>query len=287
MPPTSDASILLTACKNLMQEASVKGTNKAAFITAIDTAITGLTDGSITSPTDARMAAVWNFGNTRELTCSPCQAAKNWMLTKDEIKNDANFKCYYFEKPDGSPGKCDPKDTTKYCVDANGNEDVSADVTTCTDFKWRGDCMKEYTNEKGLKKFKATLKSETCDFATFATWYKDVEDRIKNAADRMDAEIAVVAPRIERDLRAAVNDNVIERMYAIVDGMKCGFMAETFGQLLDGMCRKMVPGVGSIGQAYTALGFFLFIVLAALNYTIWRYVGDNIIEQNAAQDETE
>lgn len=275
---TSDAGKILAACKEVMNQ--VQGTG--AFVTKIETALAYLAAGGA-DPNSASLSAVWNFnsdGTNVQETCHPCQAAKNWMMMKNKVRDEATFKCYYFEDPDNAALTCDPKDTMKVC--ANPGEDIS----TC-EFKWENDCTKAKLNEKGVMKFSAKLKAVDCTFAQFQQWYTDTAARIEGAADRMDAEVAAIKPKIVGSLKSAVQTNMIDPLFGIVDGMKCKFMGESFDKFLDGMCRKTVPGIGAIGQAYVALGVFLCLVIITLNYTIWRYVGDNIIEQNAAADETE
>lgn len=93
------------------------------------------------------------------------------------------------------------------------------------------------------------------------------------AFERLDKVTPLVLRGIATDMRQLVEENVIDKIVWIADGVTCGFMGATFFTFVDGMCFRGVWGFSAIAASYVACAV-LTLFLVILLYLVWRFALD-------------
>lgn len=175
-----------------------------------------------------------------------CVAGNQYMLLKQRFYEITNFRCDIFENDDGTD--CDVKD-----MELVGGT-------------WNGDCLRSDGN--------MLVKQKTCDLLNFKEYIEDYDTRIDLAFERLDAAVTEVKDTIDEDLRNLVNSAVVTPIEKVANGVTCGFLGESFSNLVEGLCFRSVYGLRIIGWSWVAAGG-IAVLFTMLMYGVWRRAVDN------------
>eukprot|EP00913_Durusdinium_trenchii_P032495 g30421.t2 len=173
-----------------------------------------------------------------------CTAAKSYMEIKQALRTEVTFKCKAFRGSDGS--KC----TIENMFEVSGI--------------YQNDCFVNGT----LETMEYNCNLEDCvvflpllDFATLVTSFSK---QLNRSVQRLDEVTAT----------ALVEENLLQPIEHVVEGVTCGFMATMYQDFVDGMCFRGVWGFTAIVASYVASAV-LTIFLVILVYFIWRFALDS------------
>eukprot|EP00933_Yihiella_yeosuensis_P038531 TRINITY_DN32462_c2_g1_i1.p1 TRINITY_DN32462_c2_g1~~TRINITY_DN32462_c2_g1_i1.p1 ORF type:complete len:190 (-),score=28.81 TRINITY_DN32462_c2_g1_i1:85-654(-) len=168
------------------------------------------------------------------------------MLLKHKLRSQQIFKCRKFYKGNA------------YC-DISNMAETSSGV-------YSNDCFKS----------DGTLEAReySCDLNEFTTLVKSFSGALNKVFDRLDKATASSQTKISVDMKKVVDDNVVNKITAVADGLTCGFLGTGYRGVIDGMCFMGVTGFATVGQCYVAVGC-LVLFLIILMYIVWRISVDN------------
>lgn len=174
-----------------------------------------------------------------------CTAAKSYMEIKQALRTEVTFKCKAFRGSDGS--KC----TIENMFEVSGI--------------YQNDCFVNGTLE---------TMEYNCNLEDFATLVTSFSKQLNRSVQRLDEVTATVLASIATDMKALVEENLLQPIEHVVEGVTCGFMATMYQDFVDGMCFRGVWGFTAIVASYVASAV-LTIFLVILVYFIWRFALDS------------
>jgi len=197
-----------------------------------------------------------NFGNgnqdppiqagrcAQEVTCptsgankDACEEANTLMSLRARLENAMTFKCKTFTK---AGVYCDTKDTL--------------------------DCLTDG---------QTTSETFDCDLATFTQMVNDFDTRLTNVFGHLDTITEEFMPKIQGQLQDIVNEELMDPITAVADGLTCGFLKTRYAQTIDGMCYGMVIGLKGLADAYVLCAIMALLLIFVI-YVVWRIVNDNV-----------
>lgn len=102
----------------------------------------------------------------------------------------------------------------------------------------------------------------------------------------LDAKTGSLQSRISEDLRDLVDEQVMGPITTVANGMTCGFLADTYQGVLDGLCYGGVWGFQAMSASYVACGV-LTMLLVALTFIVWRISYDNVLMNSGSELDSE
>lgn len=182
-------------------------------------------------------------------------AANSIMKTKRDLRESNLYKCNLFRTEVGQT--CDPKDfktTGKSCVrkDADG-------------------------------KLKMVTKEIKCTYPEFVQYVKDFKKRIEVATEELEVQSNALVPTISLGLKDLVNEELLDKMFVLVDNVNCKFIGNAYWGMVDALCHQAARGMSEMSTAFAVMGG-LVLGLVILMYITYRRVVDNIeISRNQVQ----
>jgi len=175
-----------------------------------------------------------------------CEAASIIVKTKATLMDSstASFRCDVFDCP-----------TDVWAADADG---VAIDWSTCMD-----DSTYAYTR-----------KTTTCTLAEFEEYLKEFDTRIDVAFKTLDSFTADMKSSINDDLRDLIDDNIIDEVTDMLEGLECNFLGQYYREIIYGLCYEGVGGVAYIGFLWVIIGALMCALIIA-TYALWRRSVDN------------
>jgi len=172
-----------------------------------------------------------------------CWASTTVMETKEQLV----FRCDKFA--DSLGGECDV-----WASDANG---VAIDYSACmgTDNTY-------------------TRMEDTCTIAQFEEYLAKFDERIDVAFKTLDNITNAIRTTINDDLRALLDDQVLDEVTDILDGLSCNFLGEYYKNIIWGACYEGVGGISYLGFLYVIMGAIMCL-LTIVTYALWRRSIDN------------
>lgn len=181
-------------------------------------------------------------------------AANSIMKMKRDLRQSSKYRCDLFKGPGGFP--CDPKDfkkTGERCVLKEGDD------------------------------LKMETKKITCTYPEFVQYVKDFRKRIDVATKEVQEQSNKMLPTIGQNLKRHVNEELLDEMFLLVDGVNCRFIGDAYWGLVDALCHQAARGMSEMSTAFAVMGGFV-LALVILMYITFRRVVDNInISKNAVQ----
>ncbi|CAK0867962.1 unnamed protein product [Prorocentrum cordatum] len=176
-----------------------------------------------------------------------CQATSFIIETKEGLRSDAVFRCDVFQ--DASGTVCD--------VWAAGTGGIATDYETCM----------------GSDSTYSRLQTP-CTLAEFGAYLAEFNERINVAFTTLDDTTGSMTTEIDVGLRDLLDENVVDEVTEILDGMGCNFLAEYYQSVVWGACYEGVGALAYLGFLYVIVGA-LMCVLIIVTYAMWRRSLDN------------
>lgn len=173
-------------------------------------------------------------------------AMNSIILIKRDLRRSKRYKCNLFTDP--SNQACDPKE-----------------------FKMTGkDCVQTDANDKLFTKSKEI----SCSYSEFMQYVKDFKDRIDVATKEVEKQSIALRLAISIRLKQHVNEELLDDMFKMVDGVNCRFVGDAYWSMVDGLCYQAVRGFAELSIAFSVVGG-LVLCLVTLMYITYRRAVDN------------
>mmetsp|Transcript_78480 Transcript_78480/g.163043 ORF Transcript_78480/g.163043 Transcript_78480/m.163043 type:complete len:844 (+) Transcript_78480:81-2612(+) len=215
------------------------------------------------------MDSTMDYPCAKTFTCDPtssrqaqCNAANDVIAYKERMLAPNLFDCRRFVNEAGE--FCNPGDMT-------------FDSTTNT---WSNDCI--FVQENGQTGTKAVTAS--CNITELEDLILELNGALLVSLTRFDSEAQRFLVLINSDLRDAMYEYIITPVMDLVEGIRCGFMAEAWDGLVAGLCFEGVVGLGTVGRVYFAEAMML-VYMAIVMYVFWRMAIDNVNLENRKKQE--
>jgi len=177
-----------------------------------------------------------------------CVAARAFMQLKHTIRSSNIFKCRQFTV---NNVPC----TVAAMSDSSGS--------------WTGDC----TEADGS----FTEVTYDCDLPTFVSLVQAYSGYLDSVMTRVDSSTTSSLTSIQVTLKNLLDQYFLDKIALIGTGVTCGFMGETYKDVVRGMCYGGVWGIKAVASSYTACAV-LTMLLVFLMYIQWRLAIDNVNE---------
>jgi len=186
--------------------------------------------------------------DSAQSTYVACQAANAFLTEqKNQLAASAVFKCSQFTNSLGAA--CDPKDMFK---DASG--------------EWHNICF----NSDG----ELSIVEVSCNMADFQVYVQEFDQRLSNVFAYLDDMVASKLSAVNNGLRSVVTRNVLDPIYAVLDGFECDFMRTFYSGLLDGFCYQTTNGFRKLANGYVVSAIVALVITLA-GFLVFRYSKDN------------
>jgi len=229
----------------------------AGYYTTLRCADYASEDGNLPG-NDGFLAGLTQLGTTFDCASTPtnpcageadCEASTVVMETKQALV----FRCDKFVWTSGltldDGDECDP-----WASDANG---VAIDYSACMS-----------TDNTYIRMV------DTCTIAEFEEYLAKFDERIDVAFKTLDSITNTIRTTINDDLRALLDDQVLDEVTDILDGMSCNFLGEYYKNIIWGACYEVVGGISYLGFLYVIMGAIMCL-LTIVTYALWRRSIDN------------
>ena len=197
------------------------------------------TYGSQSTHTTCAKSVTCNSGDQQ----IACQAGNRFIALKQTLLTKPIFKCKYFKDSNGQ--KCDIKNMVETTGGAYTNDCFLADGTL------------------------QMMDDEDCTLEEFTALVTSFAEQIDLALKRVDKVTPEALEKISVQMKSLVTEYLLQPVTTIVAGVTCGFMAQQYGNFVDGFCFRGVWGFTAIVASYVAAAV-LTLFLVILVYLIWR-----------------
>jgi len=233
----------------------INGTTTATIsgIDSLNTKMANVSTGSVATSTTTTCLKEW--------TCDPasgraaaCAEAKKVIALKERLAQPGIFKCKRFVDAFGAP--CDPKDMVYNTVTKT----------------WSSDCM---FTQAGSSTDGWQTEEASCTIVELEDTITNLAAALTKTLERFDIEVQNAGNVINVDLRALCYAYIVTPVLSIIDGIRCGFMAQTWDGIINGLCFEGVVAFGDMGKSYFVTSVFL-VYMALVLYSFWRMSIDNV-----------
>jgi hypothetical protein len=174
-------------------------------------------------------------------------ALNSVMKVKQDLRKSNRYKCNLFQGPNGET--CDPKDLKKTMKD----------------------CVQKGDNDELFMK----TKEVSCSYPEFIQYVKNFKERVDVATEELQVQSSEGLGAIADNLKALVNKQMLDQMFAVVDNVNCRFIGDAYWSMVDGLCHQAARGIVSMSTAFAVMGG-LVLGLVILMYITFRRVVDNV-----------
>jgi len=92
----------------------------------------------------------------------------------------------------------------------------------------------------------------------------------------LDTKTSTLKDQISTNLKALVDQQVMQKISTVADGMTCGFLGASYQGVIDGLCYGGVWGFQAMSASYVACAV-LTILLVIITFIVWRVAYDNVL----------
>lgn len=113
-----------------------------------------------------------------------------------------------------------------------------------------------------------------CTVDEFAAQISGFEELIRSGLHFLDLTVEGIVDTIMITLRRLVEENILNPLNILLNGLHCSFMREFWSGLTSSLCLRSVSGLYTMSVSYVVAAILSLLVAGAM-YIPWRFSRDN------------